>query len=119
MTDPKHPPNRPVAVGEQITFRITARNRGTAAATNVSIRLKIPASLEWVGARGGVKYTRTGNEIAFSPLTTIAAGAKAGFDVVLKARSKGDVRVGVQIQSAQMTRPLNREEAVLIIPASQ
>jgi uncharacterized repeat protein (TIGR01451 family) len=105
----------PVEVGQRVAFRVIVRNRGTVAGTNVKIRLTIPEELELVSAKGPTRFRRQGKTLFFAPIATIAGRNQATFDVTLKARRQGDARVLIQIEADQMKRPLNREEAILVL----
>ncbi|GAB4143884.1 MAG: hypothetical protein Tsb009_15260 [Planctomycetaceae bacterium] len=109
--------DRPVEIGEKVTLQIVAKNRGTGDSHEVKIQLRIPDHLELVEVRGA-KFTQRGTAISLAPVSKIQAGGKLTIDVVLKARRAGDVRVGVGIQSREMQKPLNSEEAILITPST-
>lgn len=109
----------PLEIGEQVTVRMTARNRGSAPATNVKIRFTIPPEMQLVSVRGPAKYTQVGQQILFAPLPAIDGATQAAFDVVLKARQAAETRLQVQIEADQMKRPLGREEAILILNDDQ
>lgn len=111
--------DRPVEIGEEVTLRVVARNRGTAAATDVEIRVELPQHLKLVSVRGSGKYTQKGGEVLFTDLPVVAPGGKAEYEIVAKAVTAADVRVKVQIQSKDMQRPLKQEEAIRIVPAKQ
>lgn len=106
---------RPVSVGEQLSFRVVGRNRGTMASKNVRLQVTLPAQLSLVGIRGRGKYAKDGQKITFEPIGSLGANEKIAFDLVLKAVAPGDLRVKVQIQSDEMSKPLLREEAVRVL----
>lgn len=112
------PLQRPVSVGEQTSLRLVVRNRGTAASHNVRLQVTLPAQLSLLAVRGRGKYTTNGGTLTFEPRGQLANGESMAFDLVFKAIGAGDARVRVQIQSNEMSRPLLREEAVLILPGS-
>ena len=105
-----------IACGEQVSVRLGVKNRGTAAASNVVVRLRVPPEIRFVRAEGNAKHTVEGEEIVFRPIVAIAGGAEVVIPIVLEAVKAADARLVVQIQSDQMERPLNREESLVIIP---
>jgi uncharacterized repeat protein (TIGR01451 family) len=111
--------DRPVNIGEQVTLRIVARNRGTAPSSNVKLKVTLPSQLSLVSIRGGGKYTVSGGVISFDAIDKLAGQNRVNYDLTVKAVTQGDSRVKVQIQSDGMSKPLHREEAVLVLPSSQ
>lgn len=107
---------RPVTVGEQVSFRVVGRNRGTLASKNVQLKVVLPAQLSLVNIRGRGKYTQQGQTIIFEPVGSLGVNEKLAFDLNLKAVKEGDLRVKVQIQSDEMSKPLLREESVRVLP---
>lgn len=108
--------DKPVAVGKQVALRIVARNRGTAASSNVRLQMTLPAQLEIAAVRGPGKYASKDGTLTFDSVDSIAPGGQVVYDVTLKAVARGDSRVKIQIQSDEMSQPLAREEAVLVLP---
>ena len=108
----------PVAVGERLLFRIEARNRGTAPATNVQLKLTVPEQLK-VLAAGPMKADQLRNLVRFAVVPSIDVDEKVQFSVQLEAAGTGDVRLKAEIQSAEMQQPLTTEEAVLLFNDSQ
>ena len=107
---------RPVTVGEQLSFRVVGRNRGTLASKNVQLKVVLPAQLSLVSIRGRGKYAKQGQVIIFEPVGSLGVNETLAFDLVLKAVKDGDLRVKVQIQSDEMSKPLLREESVRVLP---
>jgi uncharacterized repeat protein (TIGR01451 family) len=110
--------DRPVNIGEQVTLRVIGRNRGTSAASNVKLKVALPAQLSLVSVRGPGKYRVSEGTITFDTIDTLAGKNRAIYDLTVKAVAQGDSRVKVQIQSDEVSKPLHREEAVLVLPAS-
>ncbi len=108
-----------VAVGEQVNVRLSLRNRGSSPDRDVSLKLIIPPELQFVSARGPVRYSATRNEIQFQPIAEISGGRSLDFEIVVKALKPGDARLKAQLQSDQLTRPLNTEEAIVIFSDSE
>lgn len=109
---------RPVAVGERILMTVRARNRGTATAENVQLKLNVPRELEIQSIRRGdadVEYFVEENVVQMPPVSAIEGRGHVTFEVLLKAKAPADARLLVQVDADQMSRALSREEAILIV----
>ncbi|WP_417377514.1 hypothetical protein [Gimesia sp.] len=105
----------PLVVGEKMAMQIQLINQGSASATNVEFRVKIPKELVFVAVKGPGRYQQAGSYIIFEPAQELAAKQSLNFELTLAARDKGDARVLVQVQSKQMEKPLNQEEAIPVL----
>ena len=77
-------PQGPVAVGEEATYEIRVRNRGTREAENVQVFAYFSRGVEPVGAEGAPNRLAPG-QVLFQPIVTLAPGT----EVVLKIRRQG------------------------------
>ena len=102
------------STGEQFTTRMVIRNKGSGAASNVSVRLTLPAELQFVSVRGPASHTTSGREIIFEPINEIGGQGNVHFDLTLKAINVGDSKLQVELQSDQFKKPLTHEEALVI-----
>ncbi|HBL46086.1 MAG TPA: hypothetical protein DDZ90_22135 [Planctomycetaceae bacterium] len=109
----------PLEVGEKMAMQIQLINQGSASATNVEFRIKIPKELVFVAAKGPGRYQQAGSYVIFEPTQELAAKQSLNFELTLAARDKGDARVLVQVQSKQMEKPLNQEEAIPVLDKLQ
>jgi uncharacterized repeat protein (TIGR01451 family) len=109
----------PVDVGEKVTLKIVARNRGNSPATNVGVTIEVPEQFRIVTAQGPSKHEQSGNEVRFEAIPTIDGRTTAAFDLVLEARAKGDARVKVLIKGDQLETPLTREESIMVLSDGQ
>ncbi|OAI57620.1 hypothetical protein AYO47_07855 [Planctomyces sp. SCGC AG-212-M04] len=111
---------RPVAVGDQVSFRFNVKNRGTAPAEQVVAMFDLPDEVEFVSAQGpgNVKYERTGRLIVFDPVKAVLVNGELTYDVVVQAKSvtQGDRRIRVSLNSTQLPadRPLEQEQQLVI-----
>jgi len=108
----------PVDVGEKVTFKVNARNKGTISATNLTVTVEVPEQMVILSARGPGKTTQQGNRLTFGPVPSLEGRTSAACEIVLEARKPGDSRIRVIVQSDQMEKPLFREESVLILSES-
>jgi len=95
----------PIEVGENMTYVITVTNQGSADGTNIGIEVSLPPELDYVSAQGPTAGSAQGKQISFAPLPNLAPRAKATYRVVTKATGTGDVRLGVQMTSSEMSGP--------------
>lgn len=113
---------RPVAVGDQVSFRFTVKNRGTAAADQVAATFELPDEVEFISAQGpgNAKYERIGRMIVFDPQSTVPVNGELTYDVVVKATAvtpaSGDRRIRVSLNSSQLPsdRPLEQDQQLVI-----
>jgi uncharacterized repeat protein (TIGR01451 family) len=110
----------PVPIGEDVALRLTIRNRGTAPANQVKTLVEVPPQMRFVNAKGPVQHNVVaGNLIEFETLATLPINGEQQFDIVLTAAEKGDARVRVELQAAELSSPLNEEEMVVIHPTQE
>ncbi len=108
-------PDGPVAVGEQVSMRLSVRNRGTAAASNVQTVFEVPPHLKFVNANGPVQHQAAGNVVHFAALDVLPPGGEQEFDIILTAAQEGDARVKVDLYSDDhKTQPLHEEGEVRV-----
>ena len=100
--------------GETFTTRMVIRNKGSGAASNVAVRVTLPAELQFVSVRGPASHTASGREIIFEPINEIGGQGNVHFDLTLKAINTGDSKLQVELQSDQFKKPLTHEEALVI-----
>ena len=103
---------------EQFTTRMVIRNKGSGAASNVAIRVTLPAELQFINVRGPASHTTSGREIIFEPINEIGGQGNVHFDLTLKAVQTGDSKLQVELQSDQFKKPLTHEEALVIFGAN-
>jgi len=101
----------PIRVGDQVTYVITATNQGSAPGTNVKIVATLEDNEQYVSSTGATTGRISGSVITFAPLGTLGVGQKATWKVTVKAVKAGDVRFKVQMNSDQLTRPVDETEA--------
>ncbi|MBN2450077.1 MAG: DUF11 domain-containing protein [Lentisphaeria bacterium] len=101
----------PIEVGGQETYVITVTNQGSMADTNIAITCTLEDSQSYVSSSGATQATATGQTVRFAPLASLAPKAKAEWRVVVKATKAGDVRFSVEMNTAQLQRPVNETES--------
>ncbi|QDV16245.1 Large cysteine-rich periplasmic protein OmcB precursor [Gimesia panareensis] len=109
----------PLEVGEKMSLQVQLVNQGSAPANNVEFRVKIPQEMVFVAAKGPARYKQAGSFVIFESAQVLAPQQSLDFELTLAAKNKGDARVLVTVQSQQMEKPLNQEEAIPILDKLQ
>ena len=107
-----------VAVGDQVSMRVTVGNRGSAPAKQVQALFELPPQMTFVAAKGSdnIKATREGNFVTFDVLEELAPNSNQTYDIVLIAAQEGTPLVGVELLSTDLPKSIHQEEAVTITP---
>jgi len=108
----------PVDIGEKVTLRVNARNKGSVAATNVVVTVDVPDQMAILSIRGPGQHAQEGNQVRFGPIPTLEGQTAATCEIVLQANKRGDSRIRVSVRADQIDKPLTREESVLVLSES-
>lgn len=100
----------PIEVGKNETYVITVTNQGTAVATNVVVKSFFEDTMQYVSSSGATNGSYS-EALSFAPLPKLAPGAKATWNVVVKAVKAGDVRFRVTMNSDQLDRDVQETES--------
>lgn len=104
--------NDPVPLGENEIYEITVMNQGSLPATKIQVTCFLKQGyMEFVKSSGATKSSVKDNVVTFEPLPALQPQAQAKWRVIVKALKEGDVRFTIQINSDQLTRPVERSEA--------
>ncbi len=101
----------PVEVGQTTTYRITVTNQGSAADRNVQVTCVLPDEEEFVSVTGETGHSVNGKTITFNAVASLAPGAEASWDLVVRATGEADVRFAVEMTSDTFTRPVRETES--------
>jgi uncharacterized repeat protein (TIGR01451 family) len=82
-------PEGPVAVGDEVTYEVRVRNRGTKAASDVEVLAYFSRGIEPTGTEGGQSRLGPG-QVAFQPIPLLAPGAEVVYKVRAKAEGPGN-----------------------------
>ncbi len=107
-----------VAVGDQVSMRVTVGNKGSAPAKGVQALFELPPQMTFVAAKGSdnIKATREGNFVTFDVLEELAPNSHQTYDIVLTAAQEGRPLVGVELISTDLPKSIHQQEAVTITP---
>jgi uncharacterized repeat protein (TIGR01451 family) len=101
----------PIEIGNEETYVITVTNQGSAPDTNIEIVCMLEDTQTYVSSSGATRGTAQGQRIVFAALPSLAPGQRATWRVVVKAVAAGDTRFSVQMDTDQLTRPVQENES--------
>ncbi len=101
----------PIQVGQSETYEITVTNQGSAPDTDIRLVCRLDRGMQFVSATGPTSGAASGSTVTLAPLASLAPGAKATWRVVIRGTEDGDLRFGVSLNSAQLTRSVEETEA--------
>ena len=101
----------PIEIGENVVYVITATNQGTANGTNIQIQCNLEENLEYVSSTGATKGDLKNSTVNFAPVAVLKPGEEVSWRLIAKAVKPGDVRFQVSLNSDQLGRPVNEDEA--------
>jgi uncharacterized repeat protein (TIGR01451 family) len=104
----------PLLIGEETTYVVQITNQGTAADTNVSLEVQLPAGLSVVSAAGDSKGTISGKKVSFAPYSVLNAEGIIQYRVVAKAVAEGDSRFKAQMNSDLLKAPVTEVESTQV-----
>jgi len=95
-------PTGPVPVGEEATYQVRIRNRGTKNAPDVQVMTYFSRGIEPTAAEGA-QYKIQPGQLVFSPIASLAPGA----DLVLKVRARAETAGNHVFRAEVHCRPLD------------
>lgn len=101
----------PIKVGNDVTYRITVTNQGSAVGTNIVIKAILESEMEYVRNAGATQGSFAGDTVTFTPLPSLNPRTRASWEVTVKAKAVGDVRFKATMRSDQLTRDVEETEA--------
>jgi uncharacterized repeat protein (TIGR01451 family) len=104
----------PLSVGKTVTLQVRVANRGNEPATGIKVQLELSDQLTFVTSDGPVKATAGDGKVSFASLKTIGPQEEQTLTIVLKAIRPGEARLKVQIDADQLSRPITRDDALII-----
>ena len=100
----------PIRVGDEVAYRITVKNQGTGADSNLAVTVTLPPALKFAGSQGPTDAIAAGQTLTFAPLETLRPGDTAVWRVLAKATAPGDVRLEVRLKSDSLKDPAAETE---------
>lgn len=95
----------PVRVGNDTAYRITVKNQGTGADTDIRVAAVVPEGLKFVSAEGPTTAVVEGNKVVFNMVRVLEPGQSATWLLRVTAVRPEDARFQVELTSTSMTKP--------------
>jgi uncharacterized repeat protein (TIGR01451 family) len=105
-------PGGPVPVGEEATYEIRVRNRGTKDAEGVEVIGYFSRGIEPTSAEGGANRLGPG-QVVFTPVSTLAPGAEIVLEIHARAEAPGNHVFRAEMHCKALGSRLVSEEATL------
>ncbi|HVS39618.1 MAG TPA: hypothetical protein VMS17_28940 [Gemmataceae bacterium] len=105
----------PLTIGNIVTYTIHIHNRGSAAARNLQLTATMPPQMQPAAPNDPNGPTQLGQKLTFPALAALEAGKETTYTIRLRAVQAGQVKVVVELQSAELTPPLHEEETTTIV----
>jgi uncharacterized repeat protein (TIGR01451 family) len=102
-------PAGPIAVGEETTYELVIRNRGTKSAQDVAVSVFFSNGLEATAAEGGAHRLHPG-QVVFQKIPSIAAGTDLTLKVRARAQKPGTHLFRAEVLCEPLGARLVREE---------
>jgi uncharacterized repeat protein (TIGR01451 family) len=108
-----HDPD-PVAVGNNVVYHITVRNKGTAPDQNVAVGALLPNSTQLVRASGGTDAKADGQSVRFAPIDVLKPDQSVTWQVEAKAIRAEDAQFLASMTSASNPKSVVRLESTTL-----
>ena len=95
-------PEGPMPVGEEATYEVRLRNRGTKAAEGVEVFAYLSNGIEPTAAEGGPNRLGPG-EVVFSPIASLPVGA----EMIFKVRARAEISGSHVFRAEVHCKPMN------------
>jgi uncharacterized repeat protein (TIGR01451 family) len=104
----------PIEVGSETTYRLRIVNQGTKTATNVQLQIDFPTGLLPIRVEGNITNEIRGQQIAFSPITSLNPDDEIQIMVHCKGESAGDHRVNVSLVADGREVNVSKQESTRV-----
>jgi len=101
----------PIKVGDEVTYRITVTNQGSAVGTNITVKAILESQMEYVRNAGATQGSFAQDMVTFAPLPALNPKTRASWEVTVKAKAVGDIRFKATMRSDQLTRDVEETES--------
>ena len=105
-----HDPD-PVAIGSNVVYHITVKNKGTAPDQNVAVSAILPGSTQLIHAGGGTPAQSEAQRVRFEPIPVLQPGQSVTWQVEVKALRADDAQFLASMTSASLPKPVVRLES--------
>jgi HEAT repeats len=98
-----------------LVFRIEVTNQGTAAVTQIRLKVEVPEQLGVTAIEGPIQHKRDGNRIAGEPMV-LETNETRFMEIQVKAKALGSVRLRVELTADGLNAPIVGEACTSINP---
>jgi uncharacterized repeat protein (TIGR01451 family) len=106
--------NDPIEVGEETTYEVRVVNQGSKASTDIVLVADLPVGILPISTAGPTRGVIEGQRVIFQALPRLAPKADTTYRIRVKGQRPGDLRIRVQLQTAEMTSPVTKEESTRV-----
>lgn len=109
----------PVVVGQDTRYHLIVRNQGSAAATNIRLRVEVPKEFAITRVQGPSDHKRDGQLLLFESLH-LPPNTDRIYRIYVRALKPGIVRLRVEMTADQLPAgPVRAQESTTIVDAAQ
>ncbi|MCC8190355.1 MAG: DUF11 domain-containing protein [Planctomycetes bacterium] len=109
----------PVALGNEVTYTVTASNTGSRDATNLRYTVKLDEGMQFLCGDGVTTVAQTSdNTVVFAPVPVLPKGATVSWTVTVKATSNGDKRFVAEAIANELESPVTKAESTIFYQPS-
>ena len=105
-------PQGPIPVGDEITYEVHLRNRGTKSAENVDVAGYFSQGIEPIAAQGST-YRLSPGQVVFHPIASIAPGTEVVLRIKARAETAGNHVFRAEVVCSKAGTKLATEETTL------
>ena len=105
----------PIDVNGETIYEVRVTNQGSKAAENVQVVATLPQEMKAVAADGPARHEIIGQQVSFQPLARLAPKSETIYTIRVQATRPGDVKISVQLKSADLSTPVVKEEATRVL----
>lgn len=104
----------PVEAGGETSYEVRITNTGSKTETDIKLVATVPDGMQFKNCQGPVRYREEGKTIVFETLDKLAPRADAIFRINCKAVDVGTMRFKIQVNSANLTEGVVKQESTRI-----
>jgi uncharacterized repeat protein (TIGR01451 family) len=104
----------PIELGGETVYEIRVVNQGSKTADDVQLVALLPPELKPIAAEGPVRHVIDGQRVLFDRLPKLAPRADTTYRVRVQGIAPGDLRMEVQLITADMAEPVTKQESTRV-----
>jgi uncharacterized repeat protein (TIGR01451 family) len=104
----------PIELGGETVYEIRVVNQGSKTADDVQLVALLPPQLKPLAAEGPVRHVIDGQRVLFDRLPKLAPRADTTYRVRVQGVAPGDLRMEVQLITADMAEPVAKQESTRV-----